>query len=199
MVVLEREAQLATLTGYAEEARAGQGRLVLVSGEAGIGKSTLLEELELGLTDAHWWWGSCDGLFTPRALGPLADISAQAGGRLQQLHTTAAPRDAMFDALIDALHDDDELTVMVVEDVHWADEATLDMLRFVGRRVRSARALVMVTYRDDALGPDEPLRVTLGALASHRSTRRMSVGPLSAGRSPSWPRAAASTVTSCTS
>lgn len=178
MVVLERDAQLSTLTGYAEEARAGQGRLVLVSGEAGIGKSTLLEELELALPEARWWWGSCDGLFTPRALGPLADISSQAGGNLQQLHSTAAPRDALFDGLVDALHAD-ELTVMVVEDVHWADDATLDMLRFIGRRVRSARALVMVTYRDDALGPDEPLRVTLGALASQRSTRRVTVGPLS--------------------
>jgi DNA-binding CsgD family transcriptional regulator/tetratricopeptide (TPR) repeat protein len=179
VVVLERETQLATLMGYAEEARAAQGRLVLVSGEAGIGKSTLLEELELTLPDAHWWWGGCDGLFTPRALGPLAEISSQAGGDLQRLHSTAAPRDALFDALIDALRDDGQLTVMVIEDVHWADEATLDMLRFVGRRVRSARALVMVTYRDDALSPDEPLRVTLGDLASHRSTRRVTVGPLS--------------------
>ncbi len=179
VVVLEREAQLSTLTGYAEEARAGQGRLVLVSGEAGIGKSTLLEELEVSLPDADWWWGSCDGLFTPRALGPLADISSQAGGHLQRLHNDAASRDALFDAVVDALHGD-QLTVMVVEDVHWADDATLDMLRFVGRRVRSARALVLVSYRDDALGPDEPLRVTLGALASHRSTRRVTVGPLSA-------------------
>jgi DNA-binding CsgD family transcriptional regulator/tetratricopeptide (TPR) repeat protein len=179
VIVLEREGQLATLTGYAEEARRGQGRLVLVSGEAGIGKSTLLEELELTLPDARWWWGGCDGLFTPRALGPLADISAQAGGELRRLHGSSAPRDALFDALVTTLNDADGLTVMVVEDVHWADEATLDMLRFVGRRVRSAPALVVVTYRDDAIAADEPLRMTLGDLASHRGTRRVSVGPLS--------------------
>ena len=114
---------------------------MLVSGEAGIGKSTLVEELELSLLEARWWWGACDGLFTPRALGPLADIASQSGGELQRLHEAGAARDALFDALMSSLRDD-ELTVVVVEDVHWADEATLDMLRFVGRRVRSTHALV---------------------------------------------------------
>ena len=55
----------------------------------------------------------------------------------------------------------------------------MDMLRFLGRRIRSAHALVLVTYRDDALDPDEPLRLALGDLASHRTTRRIGLGPLS--------------------
>ena len=48
--------------------------------------------------------------------------------------------------------------LVVVEDLHWADSATLDMLRFVGRRVDGCRALVLATYRDDDVGPDHPLR-----------------------------------------
>src|SRR4029077_16093760 len=71
------------------------------------------------------------------------------------------------------------MTVLVVEDVHWADEATLDLLRFVGRRVRHAPALVIVTYRDDRIGADDPLRVALGELATQRTTRRLTLPPLS--------------------
>ena len=177
--MLERESQLAALTSYAEDARAGDGRMVLISGEAGIGKSRLVEELEAGLADATWWWSGCDSLSTPRALGPLADIAAQAGGQLQQAWDDGASRDVRFDALLSMIRAAHDLRVVVIEDLHWADEATLDMLRFVGRRIRNARVLVIVTYRDDALDPDEPLRVTLGDLATHRSTRRVALGPLS--------------------
>jgi DNA-binding CsgD family transcriptional regulator/energy-coupling factor transporter ATP-binding protein EcfA2 len=177
--VLERESQLAALVSYADEARAGNGRMVLVSGEAGIGKSTLVEALEALLPDAAWWWGACDDLSTPRALGPLSDIALQAGGALRAACDAGAPRDARFDAFLHALHEGPQLRVVVIEDLHWADEATMDMLRFLGRRVRSARALVLVTYRDDALDPDEPLRVALGDLATHRTTRRVALGPLS--------------------
>lgn len=177
--VLERDSQLAALRSYAEEARGGDGRMALISGEAGIGKSTLIEELEATLPDATWWWGACDGLSTPRALGPLTDIAAQAGGALYAACHNGSSRDARFDALLNTLQDGVALRVLVIEDLHWADEATLDMLRFLGRRIRGARVLVLLTYRDDALAPDEALRVTLGDLATHRSTRRVALGPLS--------------------
>ncbi len=71
MQLLERGASLASLAGYAEEARLGEGRLVLVAGEAGIGKSALVEQLRNDVPDARWSWGACDGLFTPRPPGPL--------------------------------------------------------------------------------------------------------------------------------
>ena len=84
-MLLEREAQLAALASYAGEARKAQGRLVLVAGEAGVGKSALVEQLQRDLPEAAWFWGACDGLFTPRPLGPLFDIAAKLGGELLEL------------------------------------------------------------------------------------------------------------------
>ena len=178
--VLERESQLAALRSYAEEARRGDGRLALISGEAGIGKSTLVEELETTLPDATWWWGACDGLSTPRALGPLTDIATQAGGALYAALPWTAHRATLASMRCwRCCTTVRGLRVLVIEDLHWADDATLDMLRFLARRIRGARVLVLLTYRDDALAPDEPLRVTLGDLATHRTTRRVALGPLS--------------------
>ena len=77
MRLIERESQLAALRQYADEAGSGQGRLVLISGEAGVGKSVLLEEFAQELQEVRWLWAGCDGLFTPAALGPLLDIANQ--------------------------------------------------------------------------------------------------------------------------
>jgi len=124
MRLWERESQLSTLIQYAAEARTGQGRLVLVAGEAGVGKSALLEQLERDLEKARWLWGACDGLFTPAALGPLLDVAHQLRGDLLRLCRAEAPRDQLFAALLRQLQESVGLTVLVVEDAHWADEAT---------------------------------------------------------------------------
>ena len=171
--LLERDAQLASLTGYAGEARHGDGRLVLVAGEAGVGKSALVEQAQRDLPAARWFWGACDGLFTPRPLGPLFDIASKLGGELLELCRADAPREDLFRALLRQISEPAELHVLVMEDVHWADEATVDLLRFLGRRLRDAPVLLIATYRDDGLTPDDPLRVALGDLATQRSTRRI--------------------------
>ena len=181
MPLLEREAQLAALASYAGEARKAQGRLVLVAGEAGVGKSALVEQLQRNLPSASWYWGACDGLFTPRPLGPLFDIAAKLGGELLDLCRADAPREELFSALLRQVSEPDVLRVVVVEDIHWADEATIDLLRFLGRRIRDATVLLIVTYRDDGLAAGDPLQVALGDLATQRSVRRVSLGPLSAG------------------
>ena len=181
MPLLEREAQLAALASYAAEARKAQGRLVLVAGEAGVGKSALVEQLQRDLPCASWFWGACDGLFTPRPLGPLFDIAAKLGGELLDLCRADAPREDLFDALLRQVSEPDALHVVVVEDIHWADEATIDLLRFLGRRIRDATVLLIVTYRDDGLSAGEPLQLALGDLATQRSVRRISLGPLSVG------------------
>jgi DNA-binding CsgD family transcriptional regulator len=179
-VLLEREAQLAALASYAGEARKAQGRLVLVAGEAGVGKSALVEELQRGLPEAAWYWGACDGLFTPRPLGPLFDIAAKLGGELLELCRADAPRADLFAALLRQVSEPGDLRVLVVEDIHWADEATIDLLRFLGRRIRDAPVLLILTYRDDGLSSADPLRIALGDLATQRSVRRVGLAPLSA-------------------
>ncbi len=179
MELLERSSFLDTLAGYAAEARQGSGRLVLVSGESGIGKTALAEAFQSQLPEARWLWGTCDGLLTPRPLGPLFDIASQAGGKLSELCEQGAPRDQLFGAFAAELVSPAWLTVVVVEDVHWADEATIDLLSFVGRRLARMRALMLVTYREDELGEDHPLRLLLGDLATQRAVKRMVLPPLS--------------------
>src|SRR5262249_6868437 len=98
--LVERESSLAALDEYAEQARRGEGRLVLVAGEAGVGKSALVERLRLGLAEARWWWGGCDGLFTPRPLGPLFDLADQLGGDLAERCRAGADREELFRALL---------------------------------------------------------------------------------------------------
>ncbi|HEX5090181.1 MAG TPA: AAA family ATPase, partial [Nocardioides sp.] len=179
-MLLERELQLATLDEYAADARRGEGRLVLVSGEAGVGKSALVEEFERREPDAVWGWGACDGLFTPRPLGPLLDIAGQLGGPLRETIARGSTREEIFQALLGALAGSRDLTALVFEDVHWADEATLDLLRFVGKRLRTQQVLVFVTYRDDEVAPGHPLRRCLAQLSTQRSTRRVDVPRLTA-------------------
>jgi len=177
--LLEREPFLQTLAEYAGEASRGDGRLVLVSGESGIGKTVLLEAFQRRLKGARWLWGACDGLLTPRPLGPVFDIGSQLGGELADLCHRGAERDRLFAAFLAEIGASAAFTVAVVEDVHWADEATIDLLSFLGRRLGRMKALLLATYRDDELGGDHPLRMVLGDLATQRATRRMKLPPLS--------------------
>jgi hypothetical protein len=107
------------------------------------------------------------------------DMGAQAGGELAELCGQGASRDQLFAAFLAELDRPAALTAVVIEDVHWADEASIDLLSFLGRRLSRMKALLLVTYRDDELGDDHPLRMVLGDLATQRATRRMGLPPLS--------------------
>ncbi|MGI9006904.1 MAG: helix-turn-helix transcriptional regulator [Streptosporangiaceae bacterium] len=180
VTLLERRAALDALAEMAGRARAGEGQLVLLEGEAGVGKSALLEQFTSDLPDSRLLSGACDGMFTPRPLGPLFDIALQVHGRLQALCRADASREQLFDALLTELCARGPLPVVVIEDVHWADEATLDLLGFLARRIREIAVLLIVSYRSDELADTHPLRIALGHLAVQRCTRRLPLAPLSA-------------------
>lgn len=171
MELIEREELLTQLRGYFAEAQAGSGRQVLVGGEAGAGKTALAQALVQSLSGApRVLSGSCDPLSTPRPLAPFHDMEP-----IADLLGRESNRHELLRAVLGEL---ELTTVMVIEDVHWADEATLDALRFIGRRVDGTRGLLVVTYRDDELGGDHPLRALLGDLATAPGVRRLTVPPL---------------------
>ncbi|MBL8045771.1 MAG: AAA family ATPase [Anaerolineales bacterium] len=178
MELLEREGPLRELEAALQEAVQDEGGVALVSGEAGIGKTQLVERLAENCRQrVRVLSGACDALFTPRPLGPLFDIAAQTGGPLLAALTADANRNAIFSAMLAELHQ--RPTLLIFEDVHWADEATLDLLRFLGRRIAQTQALLVLTYRDDELGPRHPLRSVLGDLTAPHYTRRIPLTPLS--------------------
>jgi DNA-binding CsgD family transcriptional regulator len=176
-VLLERDESLAALHELLVGVRSGlEGRLVLVGGEAGVGKTALLRAFcGRQPRSVRVLWGSCEPLRTPRPLGPLLDVAEAVGGAFEGLVAGAArPQDVAL-AMLRQLRGP-RPTVLVLEDVHWADEATLDVLTLLAPRIRSAPALVLASHRDDELESCEQLRVVL-AQAGGRG--RLRVLPLS--------------------
>ena len=153
--LLERDDLLAQLEAH----RAEGGRLVFVGGEAGVGKTALVRTFAEGRSALH---GACENLTTPTPFGPFLDLGLDLGD--EPRHVAAA--------VLDELR---RRPLLVLEDVHWADGATLDALRVLGRRLEATRALVLATYRDDEVEGDHPLRLVLGELATTRAVVRLSV------------------------
>jgi DNA-binding CsgD family transcriptional regulator/tetratricopeptide (TPR) repeat protein len=178
--LLERSRELERLDGLlAGVVRGSHGRLVLVRGEAGVGKTALVRRFCDGHSgSARVLSGACDALFTPRPLGPFIDVAQITGGELERVVDSGAPPHEVAAALMRELRKRSPTTV-VLEDVHWADEATLDLLRLLGSRVSTLPALLIATYRDDALDRAHPLRVVLGELATSDAVDRLKVEPLS--------------------
>jgi DNA-binding CsgD family transcriptional regulator/tetratricopeptide (TPR) repeat protein len=177
--LLERDAFLLTLDELLSHAAAGNGRIALVSGEAGIGKTSVVERfIERNPSGARVLWGTCEALFTPRPLGPLYDIAHQGQSALRAMLEDGWNRATLFAAVLDELATNPPPTVLVIEDIHWADEATLDLVKFLARRIHRMPALLILTYRDDEIGRDHPLRLVLGDLPA-RDVVRLQLPPLS--------------------
>lgn len=179
--LLERQEVLAELASLARRAGGGAGRVVLLRGEAGVGKTAVIDRFTAGL-DGSWpvLRGWCDPLVAPRALGPLIDalpgLGSAAAGPIDALN--AGDVSAMYARLLAAL-DGGPRWAWVIEDAHWADGATLDLLRFLARRVDSLPLLLLVSYRDDELGEQHPLAAALGDVASCAGVHRIRLAPLS--------------------
>jgi DNA-binding CsgD family transcriptional regulator/tetratricopeptide (TPR) repeat protein len=177
--LLERADALAALENALARVRDGSpGRLLFIGGEAGVGKTVLLRRFFDRQADStRIFWGACDALITPRPLGPFLDIAQATGGALQELVESAAKPHQVTTALLRELAA--RVTVVVLEDVHWADEATFDVLRLLGRRVGGVSALVLASYRDDELERTHPLRILLGELGTGETVGRLKIDPLS--------------------
>ncbi len=175
MELLERGEALNKLEAALRLAMAGNGRFLLINGEAGIGKTSLVEQF-IRTCSTRVLWGACDALFTPRPFGPLYDMAVHLQGELPALLERNLNRPTIFAA---CLQECQTPTVLVFEDIHWADETTLDLLKFLGRRIQQTNALLIATYRDDELGSQHPLRLLLGDLVRHPGVDRLSLKPLS--------------------
>ncbi len=179
VALVERADLLQSLVDLQDQALAGAGRVALVHGEAGAGKSALVrawcgQAAQAGAV-LH---GACDPLSSPRPLGPLVDVAPHLDAQVGEM-LAGGERDGLFEATLDALAALAPV-VLVVEDLHWADESTLDLVRFLARRVDRAGIVLVLTYRDDQLAPADPLRVMLGDIAGSPTVRRLPVPPLTA-------------------
>ena len=180
--LLERDAALAELRALAYRLRDRRGRVVLLRGEAGVGKTAVIARWVSGLdASVRVLRGWCDPLAAPRPLGPLVDTLAGLGdSQAAGLAAAVAAGDiaTMYARLVAALAGGPHW-VWVIEDAHWADGATLDLLRFMARRIVGLPLLLVVTYRDDELGPQHPLTVALGDIATCEALTRINLAPLS--------------------
>jgi DNA-binding CsgD family transcriptional regulator/tetratricopeptide (TPR) repeat protein len=177
--LLERSEHLRALADQLSSvATTSRGRIVFMRGEAGVGKTALVRQF-LGTSGrpAHVLAGGCDPLFTPRPFGPLLAISESAGGALAEALQGGAHAHEVVAALVTEFRANAP-AIFVLEDLHWADEATLDVLRLLARRIESVPALMIATYRDDELDRKHPLRIMVGELATSASVERMKLEPL---------------------
>ncbi len=169
-MLLERDKELGLLSGLLAGVGSSGGKVVLLRGEAGIGKSVLVRDFVEGHGDeAHVLFGFCDDLLTPQPLGPFWDIAREETSLGEVLEK--GDRRAVMEALLDLLSRSLRPTVLVVEDTHWADEATLDVIKYLGRRIGGTNGLLVLTYRDGEVDHDHPLRQVIGDLAPQDMVR----------------------------
>lgn len=178
MMLIERDVPLRELENLIEMIPSSGGRIALVSGEAGIGKTSLLNELrQHGGDGVRMLWGACDALFTPRPLGPVLDFAAHLSQDVQQSLLSDRLPGVVFSHIIADLEAYKGTSVVIIEDVHWADHATLDFLNFLSRRIAALQTLLIMSFRDDEIDARHPLQQVLGDLP-HSRVLRVGLEPL---------------------
>lgn len=163
--LLERKGALSALAGAHEAAARGEGRVVFVTGEPGIGKTALVTRFvsDLG-AEARVLLGTCDDLSIPRPLGPIRDLAGSVSPALEDAISAGAALHEIQSLLISELELPPRPTVLVLEDVHWADDATIDLITVLGRRIGSLPALLVLTRRAGEAPPGHPLQAAVGAV-----------------------------------
>jgi len=188
MELIERDGALELLQTQFKNIAGGEGLCVVVSGEAGIGKTSLVKAFcKEHKDDCKIYQGACDALFTPRPLAPLYDILWQVNGNLWPHSHTEEKRTDLFASFFRELTTQNQKTIIVFEDIHWADEATLDFIKFFARRIMQIPCLFILTYRDDEssfyssvknvigqIPPDSILRLPLTPLSKDAVTKMAS-------------------------
>lgn len=178
MELLERDEFLLELNNRFRSASAGEGQTVVICGDAGIGKTSLVEAFTSQFrNNSEVFWGACDDLFTPRPLAPLYDIAAGMNSPIIDKLEQGTPRPSIFNSLLNELHQR-EPNIIVIEDVHWADESTFDLIRFLAKRINKYRSLLIITYRSDEISSTHPLRISFSSIPS-KYFRRIELPPLS--------------------
>ena len=179
-VLMERDAEQTRLLGLLDGLRAGSaGVCVLVHGEAGIGKTSLLREVQRrGGVEPQWLWGSCEPLLSAPPFAPLLDLLDQVPPSLAAAVRSGHQACEVLGGVLQMLRERGSPSVLLIDDVQWADDATLDLLRYVGGRIESTPAMLVLLYRDTALASDHPLRGVLGSLPA-RCTVRIALQSLS--------------------
>src|SRR5215471_708846 len=178
MELIERDHFLASLHNGFKKASAGEGHCFFIIGEAGIGKTSLvktfLKEIE---DDSIEYLGACDSLFTPRPLAPLYDLALQINEDwVDKIHSISS-RAELFTKFVQVLTHKQRPVVVVFEDIHWADEATLDFIKFYARRITRTKCLFILTCRDE-INQQQSLRNVLADLPPDTFTR-IELPPLS--------------------
>ena len=179
MIQLERDDASAVLYAQLARARSARGGVVIVAGEAGIGKTTLVRSfLRHGTGVSRALVGGCDPLESPRPLAPLIDAARPVAPDLARRLASGVPRATAFASALDLIDDAGGPVVFVLEDLHWADDATLDLFTFLARRLETRPALLVVTFRSDEVDDRHPLRLRLGDIHAH-VLARIELHPLS--------------------
>ena len=176
--LLEREHELLMLTQLVDAARDGSGSVLLIAGEAGIGKTSLVRAIRQSARGrATFLMSACEPLSVPAPLGPIRELAAAAGQR-DLVDGGGDDRLTLARSLLDALVCRTPALV-VLEDAHWADPATLDVIRLLARWLEDAGLGLVITYRDDELSANLALSILVGDLIRSPLVKRVAVAPLS--------------------
>jgi DNA-binding CsgD family transcriptional regulator/tetratricopeptide (TPR) repeat protein len=179
MELLERKGDLDRLSLLWANASAGWGKTVLVTGEAGVGRSSVIQRLGESIKGSGaYFLGCCEPLICPRPLGPLHDIAPSLGKLFNHSIRDQENHSVVFASLLDELTRQAKPICLVIEDVHWADSGTLDLIQYLGRRIETLPILFVLTYRHCELAIDHPLRAALGSLLRDH-TEKIELHPLS--------------------